>query len=54
MVTTARMQAQSDDERARDWLKRRLEWEEIFGALRDAGSGSGAAPPAPLPEPAIS
>jgi len=27
----------SDDERALRWLKRRLEWEEILAALRDAG-----------------
>ena len=27
---------QTDDARARDWLRRQLEWEDVLDALRDA------------------
>ncbi len=30
-----------DDDRAREWLKRQLEWEELLLALRDAGNRPG-------------
>ena len=29
-----------DNDRAREWLRRQLEWEEILAALRDAGDSS--------------
>jgi hypothetical protein len=29
-----------DEDRAREWLKRQLEWEEILLALRDSGDRS--------------
>jgi hypothetical protein len=37
-------QLHSDDERAREWLKRRLEWEGILSALREASRGDRPAP----------
>jgi hypothetical protein len=33
----ADMRMRSDEEHALRWLKRRLEWEDILTALRDAG-----------------
>jgi hypothetical protein len=42
----------SDDERALRWLKHRLEWEEILGALRDAGGRRVPAPARARQEPA--
>ena len=41
-----------DDERALRWLQRRLEWEEILGALRAAGRRETIAPAPPKQEPA--
>jgi hypothetical protein len=34
----------ADDDRARSWLLRQLEWEQILGALREAGRGEVATP----------
>ncbi len=42
----------ADEERARRWLQRRLEWEDILAALRDAGRGRCAAPEPAEQEPA--
>jgi hypothetical protein len=44
MTTDIRLRDQQD--RAKRWLQRQLEWEDILGALRDAGSGKPAEPPA--------
>jgi hypothetical protein len=33
---TAAFPPQADDERARDWLRRQLQWETVLDALRDA------------------
>jgi len=30
---------QADDDRARDWLRRQLQWEGVLDALRDAHRG---------------
>ena len=36
---TVDMRLRADEERALAWLKRRLEWEDILSALRDATNG---------------
>ncbi len=42
----------ADDERALLWLKRRLEWEELFAALRETGGRRRVEPACPQEEPA--
>jgi hypothetical protein len=36
---TAAFPPQPDEERARDWLRRQLQWEDVLDALRDAHRG---------------
>jgi hypothetical protein len=36
---TKDIQCRADDDRARSWLLRQLQWEQILGGLRDAGRG---------------
>ena len=36
---TAAFPPQPDADRARDWLKRQLQWEDVLDALREAGRG---------------
>ena len=50
MKADIRQRAEAD--RALRWLKRRLEWENLLLALRDAGQESPAEPTAAEQEPA--
>ncbi|HEV7526456.1 MAG TPA: hypothetical protein VGP92_15925 [Acidimicrobiia bacterium] len=49
---TTRTELRTDDDRARQWLQRRLEWEGILSALRDAGAGRRFEPAPDKQEPA--
>ncbi len=45
---TAKSRRQHDGKRARNWLERQLEWEQILAALRHAGrERTHAEPPDP-------
>jgi hypothetical protein len=45
---TGKSRLRPDGERARSWLERQLEWEQILTALRDAGrAGAGRDPSGP-------
>jgi ribosomal protein S21 len=46
------MRQRVEEDRALRWLKRRLEWENILSALREAGQESPAEPTAAEQEPA--
>jgi hypothetical protein len=45
---TTDLRSRPDEVQALRWLQRRLEWEQLLGALRDAGRGRDREP-APAP-----
>ncbi|MDQ1458890.1 MAG: hypothetical protein QOI08_374 [Actinomycetota bacterium] len=49
---TTDMRQRAEEDRALRWLKRRLEWENILSALREAGQGRPAEPTVAEQEPA--
>jgi hypothetical protein len=45
-IVTTDLRLREEEDRARRWLQRQLEWEDILGALRDARRGDPAEPTA--------